>query len=127
MAFKPREGYDTPEYETWRNAVFLRDKYTCQYSGSVGGELEAHHIRPWADNPSLRYLVSNGITLSKRVHQDLVTGNEAKFQDHFEKIIRRKLDDEKSQAVKRTMKVNPEKSQPKPRGPWKPRSPYLRY
>jgi len=29
-----------------RNAIFIRDNYTCHYCGSVGGKLEADHIMP---------------------------------------------------------------------------------
>jgi len=36
------------KYEIWRKAVFERDNYTCQLCKKVGGELEAHHIRPFS-------------------------------------------------------------------------------
>lgn len=59
----------TPEYKEWRNTVFLRDNYTCQSCGdNKGGNLNAHHIKPYATNPELRLDISNGITLCKLCH-----------------------------------------------------------
>ena len=55
-------------YKTWRNKVYRRDDYTCQLCGLRGGELNAHHVKPWATYPKLRYRVSNGITYCKSCH-----------------------------------------------------------
>jgi hypothetical protein len=59
----------TNEYKWWRTAVFERDKFTCQKCGAVGGELNAHHIKPYAKYKELRYELSNGITLCKNCHK----------------------------------------------------------
>lgn len=57
------------EYKAWRKAVFDRDKYVCQICGDArGGNLNAHHIKPYKDYPDLRYEVSNGITLCEQCH-----------------------------------------------------------
>ncbi len=56
-------------YIKWRTTVFERDKYTCAICGKVGGELNAHHIRPFATNEKLRLDVDNGITLCKECHK----------------------------------------------------------
>jgi len=58
------------EYKLWRNACFERDNFTCQKTGISGGELEVHHINNFADFPDKRLNISNGITLSKKVHKD---------------------------------------------------------
>ena len=58
-----------PEYITWRTKVFERDKYTCAICGQVGGELNAHHIRPFKDYPELRLDLDNGVTLCKACHK----------------------------------------------------------
>ena len=68
-----RDGRELPEYRDWRKFVFNRDFYTCQCCGNRNGNgkyvaLEAHHIFNWKDNQSLRYDVSNGITLCKTCH-----------------------------------------------------------
>ena len=83
----PREDYNSPEYKKWRWTVLARDKHCCQLTNVKGGELEVHHIIPWAKAPHLRYSVSNGITLSKEVHQNMVTGNEQKYEEQFKKIV----------------------------------------
>lgn len=68
-----RNGRELPEYRDWRKAVFSKDKYTCRCCGARNGNgkyirLEAHHIFNWKDNESLRYVVSNGITLCQECH-----------------------------------------------------------
>ena len=61
-----RNGF---EYMDWRNLVYLRDNYTCQKCGdSKGGNLEAHHIKSFAEYPKLRFDIENGITLCKNCH-----------------------------------------------------------
>jgi 5-methylcytosine-specific restriction endonuclease McrA len=56
------------EYVNWRRAVFERDDYTCQRCYVRGGQLNAHHVKPWCDFPELRYAVSNGMTLCEVCH-----------------------------------------------------------
>lgn len=56
------------EYKLWRDAVFLRDDYTCQECGQRGGKLNADHIMRFADYPVLRLDVSNGRTLCVVCH-----------------------------------------------------------
>lgn len=58
------------KYAAWRKAVFSRDKYTCQVCGKRGGELNAHHLMPWAKNKECRFSVENGVTLCKDCHMD---------------------------------------------------------
>lgn len=55
-------------YQDWRNAVFIRDDYTCQDCGSRGGYLHAHHILPFAKHPEVRLAVDNGKTLCRECH-----------------------------------------------------------
>ena len=58
------------EYRLWRKAIFERDLFTCQKTGQLGGELEAHHINNFSQFPELRLALDNGITLSKEVHKN---------------------------------------------------------
>jgi len=54
----------------WRYDVFTRDEFTCQHCGDDrGGNLNAHHIKPWALFPKLRYDLDNGITLCEPCHK----------------------------------------------------------
>lgn len=73
------KGGNTPEfqlirtsekYANWRTAVFNRDEYTCQKCDTEArGRLNAHHILPFAQHPSYRFNVDNGITLCEDCHQ----------------------------------------------------------
>lgn len=53
----------------WREKVFERDGYTCQKCLKVGGHLQAHHIKSFANYPKLRFVVKNGITLCHNCHK----------------------------------------------------------
>ena len=60
-----------PEYTNWRKAVYERDNYTCQKCNiSKSGNLNAHHIESYDNNPEFRTNISNGITLCKKHHKD---------------------------------------------------------
>jgi len=54
----------------WRNAVYLRDRWTCVFCGTKG-KIHAHHKKPWATHPELRFDVDNGITLCIKCHGDM--------------------------------------------------------
>ena len=60
---------NTPEYKAWRVAVFKRDDYTCQMCGEKGKQLQADHIKKYADFPELRLELSNGRTLCVPCHK----------------------------------------------------------
>jgi hypothetical protein len=52
-------------------AVYKRDGYRCVkcLAGNTGPKtLHAHHVRPWAGNPDLRFDLSNAVTLCKTCH-----------------------------------------------------------
>lgn len=59
---------DLPEAKAWRQAVFLRDAFTCQICAQIGGVLNADHIEPFSLYPELRFELSNGRTLCKSCH-----------------------------------------------------------
>lgn len=70
---------NSKEMKAWKRAVFQRDGYSCQICGQIGGELQAHHIKPFAKFPELRFDVNNGITLCKECHKEVHRNAE---QDH---------------------------------------------
>jgi hypothetical protein len=59
------------DYREWRDQVFKRDRWTCQKCGKIGGDLHAHHVKPFAKYPELRTVVFNGLTLCLRCHRKL--------------------------------------------------------
>lgn len=60
-----RASYDAKQ---WSSKVRGRDGHKCQECGATG-RLHAHHVKPWKNNPSLRFDVENGITLCPVCHQ----------------------------------------------------------
>lgn len=64
--------YQRVEIRLWRESVFARDDHTCGLCLRRGGNLEAHHIRPFSTHKDLRFDVSNGMTVCKPCH-DYIT------------------------------------------------------
>jgi len=50
--------------------------------GEKGGRLTAHHIKPYATHPDLRYTETNGITLCWSCHLS-VKNKEAEHEQRF--------------------------------------------
>ena len=67
----------------WAKTIFKRDNYTCALCNQKGGDLEAHHIKRWADYPKLRFELENGITLCKKCHL-AITAKEKSYIKHFQ-------------------------------------------
>ena len=60
----------TMALKQWRYDVYMRDRFTCQHCGDDrGGNLHAHHIKPFATCPEGRFDVDNGLTLCKPCHK----------------------------------------------------------
>src|SRR3990167_834223 len=64
------------EYKRWRDTIFVRDNFTCWDCGkrSKKGErieINAHHIKGFAENKESRYDLDNGITLCVKCHRKI--------------------------------------------------------
>jgi len=58
------------EYKTFIQSVLERDKYTCQITGQVGGNLNVHHLNGYNWDKENRTNINNGITLSDKIHKE---------------------------------------------------------
>jgi len=58
------------EIKLWKKACMERDNFTDQKTGQRGGDLVVHHINNFADFPELRTSIENGITLSRKAHDE---------------------------------------------------------
>jgi hypothetical protein len=58
---------DSREVRRWTSDVYQRDNNSCVQCGSKTN-LHAHHICSWAEYPSLRTSIENGVTLCGNCH-----------------------------------------------------------
>lgn len=56
----------------WKNAVLLRDNYTCYVCGNTNS-VQAHHCVPISQDKRCAYNVNNGIALCKQCHTAIHT------------------------------------------------------
>jgi 5-methylcytosine-specific restriction endonuclease McrA len=78
---------DSFKYRQWRSDVFTRDNFTCQECFKRGGDIEAHHNKPFstimiennvmsiedADNCEELWNINNGKTLCEKCHKKTKT------------------------------------------------------
>ena len=58
------------KFKEWRSEVFRRDRWVCQKcENKNGSKINAHHIKPFARYPELRFEIKNGITLCIECHK----------------------------------------------------------
>jgi hypothetical protein len=56
-------------FRLWREAVFLRDNFTCKKCNKEAGYLHPHHIKNFSEYPELRFAMDNGLTFCKNCHE----------------------------------------------------------
>lgn len=56
-----------PLVKKWRRSVIANDNHRCRHCGATK-DLQAHHIVRWADDPSQRLVIDNGIALCRDCH-----------------------------------------------------------
>lgn len=72
---KDRRDRASAEYTRWRREVFMRDGFQCQVCNQIGGNLNAHHIKPFSKYKELRFDVDNGITVCVECHRRIHWGD----------------------------------------------------
>ena len=65
----PKQTRQSTQYIEWRTKIFERDNFTCQKCRQHGGDLNAHHLKSYAEYPKLRLILENGITLCFQCHR----------------------------------------------------------
>ena len=76
-----------PKYREWRMKVYVRDKFKCRLlSKKCKGQLQAHHIKRWAEYPELRYEVNNGIALCL-AHHPRKRAKEKRLENKFRNLV----------------------------------------
>ena len=60
----------TVQYNEWRKSVYKKFSWTCKNCLYRGKNIVAHHIKSFAEYPKLRFVVSNGIVLCRKCHQE---------------------------------------------------------
>jgi hypothetical protein len=58
------------ESQKWKKDCLIRDKFTDQKYGTIGGKLVVHHILNFSSHPETRFDINNGITLSEKAHDE---------------------------------------------------------
>lgn len=77
---------DRCKIRKWRKKVYKRDNFKCIWCDK-GGELNAHHIFPWAKFPNKQYDINNGATLCVDCHED-IRGLEIQFISYFQMVYK---------------------------------------
>jgi 5-methylcytosine-specific restriction endonuclease McrA len=77
-------------YLEWREKVFKRDRFTCQFCGSKGGKIEAHHMNSYDTFLDERCKLDNGTTLCIEHHADFheVFGKGSNTKEQFEEFLK---------------------------------------
>lgn len=85
-----KRGYS--EYTNWRESIYERDNYTCRVTNIIGNELVAHHILGYNIYKKYRLEKLNGITLSKKIHNEFhsIYGRGENNDIQFEEFIKLK-------------------------------------
>lgn len=63
-----RKRRNIPDIRKWRSIVLKRDRYTCQVCLKTNLPLVVHHLYNYAQYPSLRADINNGVTVCSICH-----------------------------------------------------------
>ena len=95
---KEQDFYHKDRWKKFRNKIFLRDNYTCQWCGKRGKEINAHHIKKRSDFKKLSFDYRNILTLCIDCH------NKTKFK---EKLYEHIFQDMINQIYPNILRISP--------------------
>ena len=103
------KGTGTYRYRCWREEVLKKSDRKCCYCGTKE-KLHCHHIKPWKTHEDLRFEPLNGMALCEVCHrkEEMIGKTLPGLQTRFKKG--HKLSKESIEKMKRTKRVNFEKS-----------------
>lgn len=89
--------YEDSRYKKWRNKVYKRDGYYCQFAGCKHPhrKLNAHHIHMKWYKPEWIFKLTNGITLCEYHHRYIHKRGSEKYIDKFEDIAKKNTESPK--------------------------------
>lgn len=102
--------YEHPRYVKWRNKIFKRDGYACQYPACKWpmGTINAHHIHMKWYKPEWIFKEENGITLCSYHHSHVHKYGSNKYIEILEEIaaenIKKPKVAKKARNLKKTTK-----------------------
>lgn len=83
---------NTPEYRRWKKEVLARDGKHCFFCGETEGQFHVDHIKPFVDNPDLRFEPSNGRMVCVECHRKTPTyGTPPKQRSIANKKLKRRI------------------------------------
>lgn len=71
------------KYEEWARLIKERDDFTCQICDEKGGRLRSNHIKRFIDEPSLRFELTNGVTICTNCDYRWVFNREQDWESYF--------------------------------------------
>ena len=104
--------YEYPRYVKWRNKIFKRDGYACQYPGCKWpqGSLNAHHIHMKYYKPEWIFKEGNGITLCCYHHEHVHKYGSNKYIEMLERIAEENIKEPKVAKKARNLRKTTKKS-----------------
>jgi hypothetical protein len=81
--------YDSIKYSAWMAGVYQKDGFKCFISGETSN-LSAHHLESVDKNPDKVYEITNGLTLTKPIHDQFhnLFGRGNNTREQFERFAR---------------------------------------